>query len=214
MSATSRRTCRPDECLLDNATLLPACRKPSLTPVTYPDTAISSGGGHMEYQGFIVDAFERDPGKWRAKLSRASGRPLITGRKRIWQFVTGIDATTSPAALLMALEAIDAGTFSSATPLPENFWRRRGQRSNAPTFDDRSISCSAARKSKTKSYRRKQKSPGDQDGAKSELVCWTICKSRRSVPIWLPTYPKIGKLPNWPNWPDCPVDLPPCRADR
>jgi hypothetical protein len=93
----------------------------------------------MEYHGFVVDAFERDPGKWRAKLSRSSGRPLITGRKRIWQFVTGIDASTAPAALLMALEAIDAGTFSSATPLPEKFWRRRGRRSNAPTPDGRSI---------------------------------------------------------------------------
>ena len=93
----------------------------------------------MEYQGFVVDAFERDTGKWRAKILRSSGRPLITGRKRIWQFVTGIDATTAPAALLMALEAIDAGTFSFAAPLPEKFWRRRGQRSNAPTLDDRSI---------------------------------------------------------------------------
>jgi hypothetical protein len=93
----------------------------------------------MEYQGFVVEALEQEPGKWRAKILRSSGMPLITGRKRIWQFVTGIDATTAPAALLMALEAIDAGTFSSAAPLPEKFWRRRGQRSNAPTLDDRSI---------------------------------------------------------------------------
>jgi len=102
----------------------------------------------MEYQGFIVEAFERDPGKWRAKLLRSSGRPLITGRKRIWQFVTGIDATTAQAALLMALEAIDAGTFSTAAPLPEKFWRRRRQRANAPTLDDRSIPGSAARQSR------------------------------------------------------------------
>jgi hypothetical protein len=95
----------------------------------------------MEYEGFIVDAFEREPGKWRAKLSRSSGRPLITGRKRrIWQFVTGIDATTASAALLTALEAIDAGTFSSSAPLPEKFWRLRRQRSNASTLDERSIS--------------------------------------------------------------------------
>ena len=93
----------------------------------------------MENQGFVVEAFEQEPGKWRAKLSRSSGRPLITGRKRIWQFVTGIDATTAPAALLMALESIDAGTFSRAAPLPEKFWRQRRQRSNAPTLDDRSI---------------------------------------------------------------------------
>jgi hypothetical protein len=93
----------------------------------------------MEYHGFVVEALEREPGKWRAKIIRSSGMPLITGRKRILQFVTGIDATTASAALLTALEAIDAGAFSCAAPLPEKFWRRRGQRSHAPTLDDRSI---------------------------------------------------------------------------
>jgi hypothetical protein len=83
----------------------------------------------MEYQGFVVEAFERDPGKWRAKLSRSSGRPLITGRNKIWRFVTSVDATTASAALLMALAAIDAGTFARAASLPEKFWR---QRSNTP----------------------------------------------------------------------------------
>jgi hypothetical protein len=86
----------------------------------------------MEYEGFVVDAFERDPGKWRAELSRSSGRPLITGRKRIWRFVTGVDATTASTALLLALAAIDAGTFTRAASLPEKFWRRRDQRSNTP----------------------------------------------------------------------------------
>jgi hypothetical protein len=86
----------------------------------------------MEYQGFVVDAFERDPGKWRAKLSRASGRPLITGGKKLWRFVTSVDATTASAALLIALAAIDAGTFARAASLPEKFWRRGGQRSNTP----------------------------------------------------------------------------------
>jgi hypothetical protein len=86
----------------------------------------------MEYQGFVVDAFERDPGKWRAKLSRSSGRPLITGRKKIWRFITSVDTTTPSAALLIALAAIDAGTFARPASLPEKFWRRRGQRSNMP----------------------------------------------------------------------------------
>ena len=80
----------------------------------------------MEYQGFVVDAFERDPGKWRAKISRSSGKPVITGRRKIWRFVTGVDATTAPAALLMAIDAIDAGAFSRAAPLPEKFWRHNG----------------------------------------------------------------------------------------
>ena len=86
----------------------------------------------MEYQGFVVDAFERDPGKWRSKLSRSSGSPLITGRKKLWRFVTSVDATTASAALLIALAAIDAGMFARATSLPEKFWRRGGQRSITP----------------------------------------------------------------------------------
>jgi hypothetical protein len=86
----------------------------------------------MEYQGFVVEAFERDPGKWRAKLSRSSGRPLITGRKKIWRFVTSVDTTTASAALLIALTAIDTGVFARTAPLPEKFWRRGGQRSNTP----------------------------------------------------------------------------------
>ena len=83
----------------------------------------------MEYQGFVVDAFQRDPGKWRAKISRSSGQPVITGRKRLWRFVTGVDATTASAALLMALEAIDAHAFSHS-PLPKKFWRRNGHGKN------------------------------------------------------------------------------------
>ncbi len=83
----------------------------------------------MEYRGFVVDAFERDPGKWRAKISRSSGLPLITGRKRIWRFVTGADATTASAALLMAFEAIDAHAFSHP-PSPKKFWRRNGHGKN------------------------------------------------------------------------------------
>jgi hypothetical protein len=84
----------------------------------------------MEYQGFVVEAFERDPGKWRAKISRSSGKPVISGRKRIWRFVTGVDAATARAALLMALTAIDAGAFSRAVPLPEKFWRHNGHGEN------------------------------------------------------------------------------------
>jgi hypothetical protein len=93
----------------------------------------------MEYLGFVVEAFEQGPGKWRAKILRSSGKPLITGRKRIWQFITGGDAATASAALLMALEAIDAGTFSCAAPVPEKFWRRRGRRANTKALDDHAV---------------------------------------------------------------------------
>jgi hypothetical protein len=101
----------------------------------------------MEYKGFVVRAFEREPDKWRAKILRQNGEPLIRGRRIIVQYITGVDRATPSAALLAALEAIDAGAFSRAATLPEKFWRRRGQRSNARTFDDRPVT-SAQRASK------------------------------------------------------------------
>lgn len=116
----------------DIATFSPGCRKHSVTLILYPDTVDISGGGRMEYQGYVVRTFEREPGKWRAKILRPVGKPLVTGRKRIVQFVTGVDRTTPSAALLVALEAIDAGAFSRPATLPEKFWHRRGQRSDGP----------------------------------------------------------------------------------
>ena len=66
----------------------------------------------MEYKCFSVRAFEAAPGKWRAKVQRADGRHLKIGsRKKLKQFVTGLDAETAAAAMLMAIAAIDAGTF-------------------------------------------------------------------------------------------------------
>ena len=103
----------------------------------------------MEYKQFIVRAFEKEPGKWRAKILRLAGKPLITGRKRIAQYTTGLDRTTASDALLAALEAIDAGAFSRPATLPEKLWRRRGQRSNARTINDRPVS-SAQRASQKK----------------------------------------------------------------
>jgi hypothetical protein len=69
----------------------------------------------MEYKQFIVMAFEREPGKWRANVWRANGK-AITGptdhRPRLAKFVTGMDSKSAQAAMLMALAAIDAGAFS------------------------------------------------------------------------------------------------------
>ena len=96
-------------------------------------------GARMEYKRFVVRAFEREPGKWRAKILRPIGKPLRTGQNRVVQFITGVDRTTASAALLAALEAIDAEAFSRAGTLTEKFWRRRGQRSGAPAFDDRTF---------------------------------------------------------------------------
>jgi hypothetical protein len=68
----------------------------------------------MEYKRFIVQAFERVPGKWRASVERANGKAIMitTNRRQLAKFVTGVDAQSAQAAILMAMAAIDAGAFS------------------------------------------------------------------------------------------------------
>jgi hypothetical protein len=134
----------------------------------------------MEYKQFVVRAFEREPGKWRAKILRPDGQPLIRGRKRIVQFVTGLDRTTPSAALIAALEAIDAGAFSRAGTLTEKFWRRRGQRSRAPAFDDRTFPPAqrVTQNSASTAGRSKKKPRGKLAGAKPKST------SRRAARWW------------------------------
>jgi hypothetical protein len=68
----------------------------------------------MEYKQFIVEAFERAPGKWRARVRRSDDKAIIvmTDRPKLAEFVTGVDVKSAQAAMLMALAAIDAGAFS------------------------------------------------------------------------------------------------------
>ncbi len=85
----------------------------------------------MEYKGFVVRAFEREKGKWRATIRRPHGLPLkAKDQRRRYHFVTSRDADTATDALLFALVAIDAGLFSRDTVRStEKFWRRNQQRS-------------------------------------------------------------------------------------
>jgi hypothetical protein len=71
----------------------------------------------MEYKQFIVEAFEREPGKWRASVERANGKAIMTttNRRQLAKFVTGVDAKSAQAAILMTMAAIDAGAFSKAS---------------------------------------------------------------------------------------------------
>ncbi|MGH6672880.1 MAG: hypothetical protein ACRECV_13020 [Xanthobacteraceae bacterium] len=70
----------------------------------------------MEYKQFAINAFERKPDKWRARVRRTNGRSLIaTRRSRMQEFITGIDAESASRAMVMAMDAIDAGTFSART---------------------------------------------------------------------------------------------------
>jgi hypothetical protein len=85
----------------------------------------------VQYKQFIIDAYEREPGKWRARVRRASGRPLIAGAGRPLVFVTAVDTASDAGAMSMAIEAIDAGAFSRATRRSsEKFWRRTTGRKN------------------------------------------------------------------------------------
>jgi len=81
----------------------------------------------VEYMRFIVRAFERQPGKWRANIRRADGKPVkIIGRKKFEQSATCFDAPTAIAAIFMAMAAI---------PLERSYvteWPRR----NSGVFGD------------------------------------------------------------------------------
>jgi hypothetical protein len=104
----------------------------------------------MEYKAFVVRAFEREPGKWRASVRRPNGRPLrASSRRKLDEFVTAFDAPNASAAMLMAMTAIDSGVFSrraapAAQSLPqqkisvEKFWRLTGRLPDTPTSGDQS----------------------------------------------------------------------------
>jgi len=80
----------------------------------------------MEYKQFAVQAFEREPGKWRASIRRVDGEPVqvISGSK-FDKSITRVDDRTPAAALLTAMDAIDAGTFVRDRAATEKLWRRR-----------------------------------------------------------------------------------------
>jgi len=82
----------------------------------------------MEYKRFYVQAFERKPGKWRANIQRADGKPVkVIGGTKLKHSVTGFDATTAAAALVMAMTVIDAGAFVRDRAATEKFWRCQRQ---------------------------------------------------------------------------------------
>jgi hypothetical protein len=70
----------------------------------------------VKYKHFVVNAFEREPGRWRASVERANGKVLLRAMSRrrnaLDKFVTGMDASAAEAAMRMAIAAIDANAFS------------------------------------------------------------------------------------------------------
>jgi len=62
----------------------------------------------MRYKGFLIGAFEKEPGKWRAQIGRAHGRPLKSGDDQIQESVTGMEHSSAVEALTIAMGAVDA----------------------------------------------------------------------------------------------------------
>jgi len=83
----------------------------------------------VEYKQFVVKAFEREPGKWRASVERANGKALLKSmgrcRRILHTFVTGMDVTAADAAMQMAIAAIDANAFSRISTRDERQARIR-----------------------------------------------------------------------------------------
>jgi hypothetical protein len=74
---------------------------------------ILRGGAGMEYKAYIVQAFEREPGQWRASIWRSDAKPLEESKRiKLDEFITAFDTATRSAAPQMALAAIDAASFS------------------------------------------------------------------------------------------------------
>ena len=112
----------------------------------------------MEYKQFVVRAFERRPGMWRAGVRRADGEPVkVIGRRKLYEFVTTFDAKTAVAAMLMAVATIDAGYFSRDKDVySEKFWRRKGSKDFA--FSDRSSRDRRARARRTQNPEKEPRS--------------------------------------------------------
>jgi hypothetical protein len=108
----------------------------------------------VKYGQFVVHAFELEPGKWRARIWRADGAAIvITGRRKLRRFITGLDARSASAAMVVAMKAIDSGTFLAHREHIEKFWRFQNRAANDPVRDIREKSPGAKRKRPTGEFR-------------------------------------------------------------
>lgn len=80
----------------------------------------------MQYNRFVIEAFENKPGKWCARISRSEGTRLhFNGRWSACKAVTTTEVPTQAAALRVAMDLIDAGSVTVTDKSPiEKFWRR------------------------------------------------------------------------------------------
>ena len=79
----------------------------------------------MQYKGLKITAFEQTPGKWRARIVKANGKPLEGNHRQLLETLASFNKPSAVDALTLALEAVDAAGpfFRKADRGMERFWR-------------------------------------------------------------------------------------------
>ena len=91
----------------------------------------------MQYKGLEITAFEETPGKWRARIVRANGKPLRGNHRKLVKSLASTNLPSAVDALTLALEAVDAvlDRERSMYPLARRKRRRRRVSGQAGTDD-------------------------------------------------------------------------------
>jgi hypothetical protein len=77
----------------------------------------------MKYKTFRINVFEQQPGKWRARITRANRRPLKPTTK-LGESAASVDHPSAVVAMTKAMEMVDA--ISSSRDIErttERHWR-------------------------------------------------------------------------------------------
>ena len=81
----------------------------------------------MRYKGLEITAFEETPGKWRARIVRANGKPLRGNHRKLVKSLASTNLPSAVDALTFALEAVErlSTRERSVYPLARRKRRRR-----------------------------------------------------------------------------------------
>jgi hypothetical protein len=71
----------------------------------------------MNYKGYSIEPFEREPGRWRATIQRLDGRKIkaVGANTPFPSVTTSADCLSAEAAIELACKGIDGGGMSPAT---------------------------------------------------------------------------------------------------
>ena len=91
----------------------------------------------MQYKGLEITAFEETPGKWRARIVRANGKPLRGNHRKLVKTLASTNLPSAVDALTLVLEAVErlSTRERSVYPLARRKRRRRRVSGQAGTDD-------------------------------------------------------------------------------